>query len=169
MKQNIYDNEVFFEGYKKLRENKYSLNEAIEHPTMLSLLPSIKNKIILDLGCGFGDFSLKLSKQGALEVIGVDISSNMIKVAESKVSGENVQFIKRAIEDFDFESEKFDIVVSSLTFHYILDLNRLFADIYSCLKKCGYLVFSIEHPMMTAAQGNLPGWSRDEKGNKVAW
>ena len=32
--QNIYDNQVFFEGYQKLRENPYSANNLEEKPAL---------------------------------------------------------------------------------------------------------------------------------------
>ena len=53
--QNIYDNEVFFEGYKKIRDNKINANNLFEIPALFSMLPDIKNKRVLDLGCGFGE------------------------------------------------------------------------------------------------------------------
>ena len=42
--QNIYDNEVFFEGYKKIRDNKINANNLFEIPALFSMLPDIKNK-----------------------------------------------------------------------------------------------------------------------------
>ena len=53
--QNIYDDEIFFEGYKKIRDNKINANNLFEIPTLFSMLPDLKNKRILDLGCGFGE------------------------------------------------------------------------------------------------------------------
>ena len=55
MKTSVYDNDVFFENYQKLRSNPNSLNEVVEKPTMLSLLPDLQGKKLLDLGCGMGE------------------------------------------------------------------------------------------------------------------
>ena len=41
-KQNIYDNETFFEGYKKLRDNEINANNLFEKPALFSLLPELK-------------------------------------------------------------------------------------------------------------------------------
>ena len=38
-KQNIFDNEVFFDGYKKLREREVNANNLFELPTLYILLP----------------------------------------------------------------------------------------------------------------------------------
>jgi len=54
MKQNIYDDPVFFENYKDLRDNDKGLNGAIELPAFRKLIVNIENSIILDLGCGLG-------------------------------------------------------------------------------------------------------------------
>ena len=37
--QNIYDDEIFFEGYKKIRDNKINANNLFEIPTLFSMLP----------------------------------------------------------------------------------------------------------------------------------
>lgn len=47
--QNIYDNQEFFDGYKKLRGNQYSANNLEEIPALLDL----QGKAVLDLGCGY--------------------------------------------------------------------------------------------------------------------
>ena len=52
--QNIYDNETFFEGYRKIRENKINANTVFEIPALFSQLPDLHGKAVLDLGCGFG-------------------------------------------------------------------------------------------------------------------
>ena len=52
-KQNIFDNQIFFDGYKKIRENQASANIVFEMPALYSLLPDLSGKHILDLGCGF--------------------------------------------------------------------------------------------------------------------
>lgn len=50
MKQNIYDNEAFFNGYSKIRENEYNANNLFEKPALYSLLPDLAGKTVLDLG-----------------------------------------------------------------------------------------------------------------------
>lgn len=53
-KQNIYDNETFFEGYRKLREREVNANVLFEIPTLHKLIPDLNGKRVLDLGCGMG-------------------------------------------------------------------------------------------------------------------
>ncbi|HEX7500605.1 MAG TPA: SAM-dependent methyltransferase, partial [Polyangia bacterium] len=72
MKQNIYDDEAFFAGYRALRESQSGLNEAIEDPAVCALMPSILGKRVLDLGSGFGDFCRYAVAHGASQITGVE-------------------------------------------------------------------------------------------------
>jgi len=73
MKQNIYDDPQFFEGYQKLRDGDTGLNGAVEEPAIRSLLPNLHGLRVLDLGCGFGDFCRFARANGALSVVGVEV------------------------------------------------------------------------------------------------
>ena len=49
-KQNIYDNEEFFESFKDNRSKDVNFNDCIETPIILSMLPDLHGKKILDIG-----------------------------------------------------------------------------------------------------------------------
>lgn len=152
MKQNIYDNKSFSKEYDKLRfENQNNANNLIEHPAIISLLPDLKDKKILDLGCGYGEMDKYYKEQGAKSVLAIDISSHMIEVANECNKIDGVEFKVMAIEDISkyLKNQKFDIVVSSLAFHYVKDLDKLLKDIKDLLVPNGYLVFSQAHPIRT--------------------
>jgi hypothetical protein len=51
--QNIYDNETFFDGYRKLRDKPNAANVIVEKPALFSLCPNFTDKTVLDLGCGY--------------------------------------------------------------------------------------------------------------------
>ena len=72
--QNIFDNDTFFRGYKELRKDDANYNIQLEQPAMRKLLPDVKGKFVLDLGCGYGCNCLDFIKRGATGVIGIDIS-----------------------------------------------------------------------------------------------
>ncbi len=162
--QNIYDNEKFFIGYKEIRENKNSLNNIEEKPALFSLALSLKGKKVLDLGCGFGENCGEFKKMGADKVVGIDISENMLGVAKSEHS--NMDFRYGDIENLSLGNEKFDVVFSSLTFHYIMDFEKLMKNIYSLLENDGCLIFSQEHPFTTAPFGGVE-WAKDGNGKIV--
>lgn len=83
MKQNLYDDPQFFNMYKTLRDSKITYNDFIEQPAMRRLLPEVEGLTIADLGCGFGDLALYLVENGAQQVVGVDLSENMLQHAKN--------------------------------------------------------------------------------------
>lgn len=148
--QNIYDNEKFFHDYKEMRDNKLNANNLIEIPTMLSMLPDVKDKTILDIGCGEGEMARLFAERGAKKVLGLDISQNMINLAKKQNKYDNVSFELLAMENIDTLTEKYDIVFSSLAVHYVEDFEKLMKDISNLLNKDGTLLFSQEHPNVLA-------------------
>lgn len=82
--QNIYDNQDFFDGYKKLRDNPYSANNLEEKPALFYLAPDLQGKAVLDLGCGYGENCAEFKALGATIVLGVDISEKMLEPIPAK-------------------------------------------------------------------------------------
>ena len=92
--QNIYDNEKFYKDYRDMREKGLNANELIEIPIMKEMLPDLKGKKILDLGCGNGGMSKYFIEQGAKSVLAIDLSTNMINEAKEKNWDENTKNYK---------------------------------------------------------------------------
>lgn len=84
MKQNKYDDKVFFQKYSKMDRSVKGLAGAGEWKTLQKLLPDFKDKRVLDLGCGFGWHCQYAIEHGAKAVTGVDISEKMLTVAKEK-------------------------------------------------------------------------------------
>ena len=163
--QNIYDNEEFFSSYKEMRDTKINANELIEIPVIKSFLPDLKDNKILDLGCGEGEMSKFFLEQGAKKVVGVDISKNMLNEAKKK-KVKNLEFKLLSMEEISSLKGKFDIVFSSLAFHYVEDFYKLMKDVANKLKKGGLLIFSQEHPLVTSSirSKDLPKYiEKDDK------
>ncbi len=112
MKQNIYDNQAFFDGYTKLRNNVDSANTLEEKPSLFSMLPTLANKSILDLGCGYGENCMVFSEMRAARVVGIDISTKMLEVAKLEHNGKNIMYLNMGMEDISIVTGKFDVVVS---------------------------------------------------------
>lgn len=148
--QNIYDNQIFFDGYRKLRGNPSSANDVVEKPALFSLAPHLNNKSVLDIGCGYGENCAEFLKMGAEKVTGIDISAKMLEVAQNENTSPNIQYLNMNMTNLDKLTDKFDVVFSSLAVHYIEDFDKLAIDIYNRLNQGGYFVFSQEHPLTTA-------------------
>jgi len=164
--QNIYDNEEFFEGYKKLRENPDNANNIEENPALMSLCPDLMGKTVLDLGCGYGGSCRRFAEMGAQSVVGVDISKKMLEIANTKNLLDNIQYFNMDMTEIDKLDMKFDVVFSSLALHYVEDFKLLLQRIHVSLNEGGQFIFSQEHPLTTAPINGVV-WTRDELGEAV--
>nr|WP_313372383.1 class I SAM-dependent methyltransferase [Brucella intermedia] len=164
--QNIYDDPVFFAGYKKLRREDTGLNGSIEVPELRRLLPDLAGLQIIDLGCGFGDFARYASMKGAASVSALDVSQKMINEAINLTDADNIIYVRSSIEEFRVDAASFDVAVSSMALHYVENFEGVACKIFHILKPGGHFVFSVEHPVCTA---NPRGWVLDEHSQKLFW
>jgi 2-polyprenyl-3-methyl-5-hydroxy-6-metoxy-1,4-benzoquinol methylase len=109
------------ETYQAFRRESGTYNELVEIPAMLSLIGNVRNKKLLDAGCGYGYYSILLAKQGAT-VTGIDISAKMIELAKNNAEKASVscQFFVCDMQDLSmFASSTFDMVISSIVVGYL--------------------------------------------------
>jgi ubiquinone/menaquinone biosynthesis C-methylase UbiE len=167
MKQNKYDDLNFFSEYEKMPRSVNGLEGAGEWHILKALIPELRNKSVLDLGCGFGWHCRYASEQQASSVIGVDISEKMLQRAREKTDDPFISYINMPIEDINFSESQFDVVISSLAFHYIKSFETICKKVYDYLKPGGSFIFSVEHPIFTSR--NEQDWYYDNKGNRLHW
>ncbi|QQK78205.1 class I SAM-dependent methyltransferase [Salicibibacter cibarius] len=167
MKQNKYDNPKFFSAYEQMPRSVKGLEGAGEWHILKELIPDLKDKNVLDLGCGFGWHCLYDREQQACSVIGVDISEKMIQSAREMTKDPFISYIKAPIEDIDYSNSPFDVVFSSLAFHYIKSFKSICEKVYDSLKPGGSLVFSVEHPIFTSRREQE--WCYDDQRNRLHW
>ncbi|MGH6838119.1 MAG: class I SAM-dependent methyltransferase [Methylocella sp.] len=164
MTQNIYDNPRFFEVYSQLDRSVEGLEGAAEWPALRAMLPDMSDLKVVDLGCGFGWFCRWTREQGAAQVLGIDVSENMLAPARSATSNAAITYARADMERLDLPESGFDLAYSSLALHYIEDIAGLLAKVYRTLVPGGHLVFSTEHPIYMAP--THPGWSIDSQGRR---
>lgn len=167
MKQNKYDDPKFFSAYEQMPRSINGLEGAGEWHILKELIPKLKDKNVLDLGCGFGWHCRYAREQQASVVIGVDISEKMLQKAREMTNDPLISYLKVPIEEIDFSKSQFDVVISSLAFHYIKSFKSICEKVYDCLKPEGIFVFSVEHPIFTSR--NEQDWYYDEQGNRLHW
>ena len=166
-KQNIYDDEVFFEHFRTLREDEINFNDVIETPIITSMLPDLKGKKVLDIGCGMGQHARQYAQMGAASVLGTDISEKMLAYAAKHNAADNISYRRLAFEDLDRLSETFDVVTSSLAFDYAEDFGALMKQIARLLNEAGVLVYSMSHPIATAYDGVYDRYTRTETKERL--
>ena len=149
----------------ELREDKNNYNDLIEQPIIFSLLGDIRGKNILDIGCGYGSTTIKLSKLGAESVLGIDASNKMIMKANTENKTDGIEYSVLNAVNLNELDRKFDVVISCLVIHYIENIDKLFNDINYVLNDNGLFVFSMEHPIFTASKDNTSRkWLYNRRG-----
>ena len=140
----------------------YGLEGAGEWSELQKLLPDFQGKRVLDLGCGYGWHCLYAAQHGAEFVLGIDLSKKMLAVAKQKNKFPQVHYQNCAMEDFEFPANEYDVVISSLAFHYIEDFDGIVNSVFRSLTNGGVFVFSVEHPTFTAY--GTQDWYYDKSG-----
>lgn len=145
---------ISLDAYNNMAEYYYKYvdtkpyNAYYERPATLSLLPNVEDKFVLDAGCAAGWYTNWLLEHGA-KVTALDISPKMIEMTKKRV-GEKANIIKADLnKSLDFlNDEQFDVVLSSLTLHYLKKWDTVMNEFNRILKNNGILVFSVHHPFM---------------------
>lgn len=145
---NLWTYDAIAEEYAKNVEESIpnqEINEFISH------LP-FKAKV-LDIGCGSGRDAAIFCRNG-LKVIGIDFSSNMMKIA--KKTAPEAQFHLMTIENMEFSSQSFDGIWANCSLLHIpkIKMSCVLNKIYSFLKING--IFSL-----TVKKGNGEGFKKD--------
>ena len=167
MKQNKYDDPRFFANYSQMARSIGGLAAAGEWPAFRALLPMLRNKKVLDLGCGFGWHCRYAREQQARSVVGIDLSEKMIARARESTNDAAIEYRQMAIEDIDFPAGAFDVVLSSLALHYIEHFDLVCRNVYHCLIAGGSFVLSVEHPIFTALAAQ--DWYYGSHGERLHW
>lgn len=167
MKENKYDNDKFFNQYSQMSRSVDGLKGAGEWHTLEKMLPDFQGKRVLDLGCGFGWHCQYAIEHGASYTLGIDLSEKMLEEARKRNDSPLIEYHRMAIEDYDYPPEKYDVVISSLAFHYLESFQDICEKVHRCLTRGGTFVFSVEHPIFTAYGSQ--DWFYDEQGNKLHW
>jgi SAM-dependent methyltransferase len=167
VKQNKYDEPEFFAEYSRMPRSIHGLAAAMEWTNFRALLPDLRDKRVLDLGCGFGWHCRYAHECGATKVVGVDLSEKMLERARATTHAPGIKYLRCAIEDIEFPVNEFDIVISSLALHYVESFDRVCCKIHHCLTPIGLFLFSVEHPIFTALPAQ--NWYYSQTGERLHW
>ncbi|MBP7708079.1 class I SAM-dependent methyltransferase [Candidatus Pacearchaeota archaeon] len=143
----------------KMHPQGWIFNEHLEMPATFELLGNIKNKKVLDIGCGGGIYAKQMTQKGAI-VKGFDISEEMLAIA--KINNPNLDLRKGSFYKIPFK-EKFDVAIAPLVIDYAKDWDKVFKEINSKLNKGGEFIFSVGNPVTEISE------KLERKGKRIKY
>jgi malonyl-CoA O-methyltransferase len=123
---------------------------ALEQRTVLSLLPNLAGRTVIDAGCGSGRYLQELRKLGAAPV-GLDLSEPMLAKARAITS----RVARANLCALPIESASVDVIVCGLALGDVPNLEMAMNEMARVLRAGGCVVYSVVHPT-----GGSAGWLR---------
>jgi len=117
-------------------------------PVILQTLGDVKNKKIIEIGCGNGYFARLLAKKGA-KVTAIDLSGKLLTFAIKRERAKplSIEYLVRdAANLHGIKSNSFDIAVANMSLMDITDVEGAIKEASRVLRKNGKFIFSITHP-----------------------
>ena len=132
-------------------EIRWGPNRFFEEP--LGVLEELKNRDVLEVGCGAAQFGIELARRGA-RVVGIDLSGEQIRHARANIksAGVTMKALRRNAEKTQLPDGSFDVVVSDFAAGF-MDLEALFREIARVLRPGGYCALSWTSPILDCMTG----------------
>ncbi|MFJ6409855.1 class I SAM-dependent methyltransferase [Streptomyces hydrogenans] len=135
-----------FEGFKALPITRYG-----EVPSVLELVGDVTGRSVLDLACGTGFYSRELKRRGAADVLGVDISSEMIAAARAIETRDplGLRYEVGDVAELRPADEPFDLALGVQCLNYagtIAEMERMCANIHASLVPGGWFHVFAQKP-----------------------
>jgi ubiquinone/menaquinone biosynthesis C-methylase UbiE len=134
--------------------------EELEEATrrhFYSLLPDLKGKAILDVGCGSGHDAACYAAEGAV-VYGADISEKELAMAREKVAG---VFVQAPMEKLPFDAEMFDIVTSFYAIQHTENVPETLLEMLRVAKSGGIIQVLAKHPFRNLLESHVNDGNSD--------
>ncbi|MGE0941868.1 class I SAM-dependent methyltransferase, partial [Bacillus wiedmannii] len=114
-----------------------------------------KEAQVLDVGCGDGYGTYKLSRAG-YKAVGVDLSEVMIQKGKERGEGPNLSFIKGDLSYLPFENEQFESIMAINSLEWTEEPLRALNEIKRVLKRDGYACIAILGPTAKPRENSYP-------------
>lgn len=123
------------------KEKKGSFIDNVETELAFKMLEINEGMKILDIGCGTGNFSIKLAKIGC-HVTGIDVSEKMLLMARVKTIEQNlnIDFINMDAKDLKFGDNEFDVVISMAVIEFIDNITKAVEEMFRVVKTGGQVL-----------------------------
>lgn len=118
----------------------------------IKTMGNLNHQLVLDVACGTGDFAFEAIKQGAKQVVGIDISQEMLHIAIQKAKKKNLsekmQFQLGSSHEIPFDNQSFDVATVAFGVRNFAYLEQGLSEIFRVLRENGTAVI-LEFSMPT--------------------
>jgi len=122
--------------------------------------PSLQDKDVFDIGCGYGGRTVRYAELGARSVTGLEVSERLVAEARefARVRNvTNVRFVTGAGEFLPFSNSSFDIITSYDVFEHVCDLRQTLSECLRVLRPTGKL-YAVFPPFYHPNGAHLDSW-----------
>ncbi len=133
------------DSYRETKEFRF--NNYIINPHVKNIIGNVRDKTLLEIGCGFGRYLEIFYADNPLKLVGCDISPYQVELCKENIKNSNIEL--HVLDFSDVESSailgqhEYDIVYSIFVILYIDALSKLeifIKNCYECLKQGGKVV-----------------------------
>jgi len=140
------------------RREPSSLSDFTGRPPVFELCGEVTGLDVIDLGCGEGYCSRELAGRGAGSVLGVELSAEMVELAQSQEAelGQGIVYRQGDVTRLEEPDARFDLALGVFVYNYVdtRGMRASFDEVHRVLRPGGHFVFSVPHPAL--------GWIRRE-------
>jgi SAM-dependent methyltransferase len=113
----------FAQQYRRSKDAPFRLH--VEQYTLRKLTGALQGESALDLACGEGFYSRLLRSWGAGRVVGVDLSPNMIELAQRQETAQplGIRYHVQDVRTLDL-GQQFDLVFAAFLFNHARNLDE---------------------------------------------
>ena len=159
-------------GYQTAKRQPW--RTYLEQPSALALLGDLSGSSVLDLGCGEGHYTRLLRQLGADQVLGVDLSSDMVELARAQEKSHPLGIDYRVCDAAELKLQTtFDLVFAGYLFNHARNREELraqFSTVSDLLRPGGRLVAlnnTPDDPPSNFEAGRPYGYSKSIDGPLV--
>lgn len=137
---------------KKISKQLYGYKHIVTVEALLRMGNFEKNKRVLEVGCGWGRIVIGLRKLfPALEIVGIDVVHDLLKLAGSVVTREtglnDVRYFQCDAQNLSFREESFDIIYSVRVLQYVENPTLVLKGFRATLRNRGKVVVIIPNKL----------------------
>lgn len=131
------------------------------HRNALELAGSLTGLKVLEVGCGRGDFAIRLADEKPAELVAIDSSSVATRIGAGRAAalGKKVTFVCGDSQSLPFKDSYFDLVISCETLEHVLQPREMAAEVARVLCPHGRYVLTTENYFNGMVLAWLKAWS----------